>query len=173
MGVCFLCVLCVCGCAPVLFAAAFYCLFVCLHGLADAVGCGTAVTVNARPALHHTPWGMSVTSAGVPHIPPPPSPFGVVSNLVTQSIIATLVRPSSGPPSLTHPHRPTDLPATVAINPNGRNYASGAEDGYVRLHFFDKSYLDMKDPVPEADEEEQGDDEADGAAAVAAAVSAQ
>mmetsp|Transcript_22950 Transcript_22950/g.56547 ORF Transcript_22950/g.56547 Transcript_22950/m.56547 type:complete len:108 (+) Transcript_22950:33-356(+) len=42
----------------------------------------------------------------------------------------------------------------LAINPNGRNYASGAEDGYVRLHFFDKSYLDMKDPVPEADDEE-------------------
>lgn len=47
----------------------------------------------------------------------------------------------------------------LAINPNGRNYASGAEDGYVRLHFFDKSYLDMKDPVPEAnpaDEESVG-----------------
>ena len=41
----------------------------------------------------------------------------------------------------------------MAINPNGRNYASGAEDGYVRLHMFDKSYLDMKDPVPEADDE--------------------
>jgi translation initiation factor 3 subunit I len=37
----------------------------------------------------------------------------------------------------------------LAINPNGLNYASGAEDGYVRLHHFDKSYLDMKDPVPE------------------------
>ena len=37
----------------------------------------------------------------------------------------------------------------LAINPNGRSYASGAEDGYVRLHFFDKTYLDMKDPVPE------------------------
>jgi translation initiation factor 3 subunit I len=47
----------------------------------------------------------------------------------------------------------------VAINPNGRNYASGAEDGYVRLHFFDKSYLDMKDPVPEADEEEGEEEE--------------
>jgi hypothetical protein len=46
----------------------------------------------------------------------------------------------------------------VAINPNGRNYASGAEDGYVRLHFFDKSYLDMKDPVPEADEKLEDDD---------------
>ena len=46
----------------------------------------------------------------------------------------------------------------VAINPNGRNYASGAEDGYVRLHMFDKSYLDMKDPVPE--ETEEGEEEA-------------
>lgn len=45
----------------------------------------------------------------------------------------------------------------MAINPNGRNYASGAEDGYVRLHHFDKSYLDMKDPVPEATED--GEDE--------------
>lgn len=43
----------------------------------------------------------------------------------------------------------------MAINPNGRNYASGAEDGYVRLHFFDKSYLDMKDPVPEAEETDE------------------
>jgi translation initiation factor 3 subunit I len=37
----------------------------------------------------------------------------------------------------------------LAINPNGLNYASGAEDGYVRLHYFDKNYLDMKDSVPE------------------------
>merc|ERR1712238_372202 len=37
----------------------------------------------------------------------------------------------------------------LAINPDGKSYVSGAEDGYVRLHFFDKSYLDMKDPVPE------------------------
>ena len=43
----------------------------------------------------------------------------------------------------------------VDINPNGRSYASGAEDGYVRLHIFDKDYLDMKDPVPEEDEEEE------------------
>jgi translation initiation factor 3 subunit I len=49
----------------------------------------------------------------------------------------------------------------VAINPNGLNYASGAEDGYVRLHFFDKSYLDMKDPVPEADESIDDDEELD------------
>jgi translation initiation factor 3 subunit I len=38
------------------------------------------------------------------------------------------------------------------IAPNGRVYASGAEDGYVRLHFFDTSYLQMKDPVPEDNE---------------------
>ena len=50
----------------------------------------------------------------------------------------------------------------MAINPNGLNYASGAEDGYVRLHFFDKSYLDMKDPVPEADESTDDDDQDDG-----------
>lgn len=43
----------------------------------------------------------------------------------------------------------------LAINPNGRSYASGAEDGYVRLHFFDKSYLEMKDPVPEEPEPEE------------------
>lgn len=45
----------------------------------------------------------------------------------------------------------------LAIAPNGRSYASGAEDGYVRLHFFDKSYLDMKDPVPEGDDEDFDD----------------
>jgi hypothetical protein len=44
-----------------------------------------------------------------------------------------------------------------SINPNGKSYASGAEDGYVRLHFFDKSYLDMKDPVPEENEKESDD----------------
>uniref|UniRef100_A0A7S2RQ21 Eukaryotic translation initiation factor 3 subunit I n=1 Tax=Eucampia antarctica TaxID=49252 RepID=A0A7S2RQ21_9STRA len=45
----------------------------------------------------------------------------------------------------------------LAINPNGLSYASGAEDGYIRLHFFDKSYIDMKDPVPE--EEDDNDEE--------------
>jgi len=49
----------------------------------------------------------------------------------------------------------------LAINPNGRSYASGAEDGYVRLHFFDKSYLDMKDPVPEGEDEDYEDDDRD------------
>ena len=50
----------------------------------------------------------------------------------------------------------------LAINPNGRSYASGAEDGYVRLHFFDKSYLDMKDPVPEALQEGEDEEEEKG-----------
>jgi len=47
----------------------------------------------------------------------------------------------------------------LAINPNGRCYASGAEDGYIRLHHFDKSYLDMKDPVPEGPVDGEEDDE--------------
>jgi hypothetical protein len=50
------------------------------------------------------------------------------------------------------------FPQPVDINPNGRNYASGAEDGYVRLHHFGKDYLDMKDPVPEEGEEDEEDD---------------
>jgi hypothetical protein len=49
-------------------------------------------------------------------------------------------------------------PNAVDINPTGRCYASGAEDGYVRLHHFDKSYLNMKDPVPEEDEVDEDDD---------------
>lgn len=44
------------------------------------------------------------------------------------------------------------------INPDGRSYASGAEDGYVRLHMFDNDYLDMKDPVPEEDDVDDDDD---------------
>jgi hypothetical protein len=49
----------------------------------------------------------------------------------------------------------------VDINPNGRSYASGAEDGYVRLHHFDKDYLEMKDPVPEEGEVDDEDDDDD------------
>lgn len=48
---------------------------------------------------------------------------------------------------------------SVDINPNGRSYASGAEDGYVRLHFFDKDYLEKKDPVPEEDEADDDDED--------------
>lgn len=33
---------------------------------------------------------------------------------------------------------------TIEFAPNGKSYASGAEDGYVRLHFFDPEYLDGK-----------------------------
>lgn len=32
----------------------------------------------------------------------------------------------------------------VAISPQGTSYASGGEDGFVRLHHFDKSYFDFK-----------------------------
>merc|ERR1719198_1491054 len=38
---------------------------------------------------------------------------------------------------------------TLAVNPDGRSYCSGSEDGYVRLHFFDAGYLERRDPVPE------------------------
>lgn len=48
---------------------------------------------------------------------------------------------------------------TVAISPTGRSYASGAEDGYVRLHIFDKDYLEKKDPVPEEGEALEESDE--------------
>lgn len=37
----------------------------------------------------------------------------------------------------------------IGINPNGRSYASGGEDGYIRLHHFDQDYLEKTDPVPE------------------------
>ena len=32
---------------------------------------------------------------------------------------------------------------TIAVDPQGRGYASGGEDGYVRVHHFDKSYFDF------------------------------
>ncbi|KAE8336132.1 eukaryotic translation initiation factor 3 subunit I [Aspergillus arachidicola] len=32
---------------------------------------------------------------------------------------------------------------TVAVHPNGTAYASGGEDGYVRVHHFDKPYFDF------------------------------
>jgi WD40 repeat protein len=87
----------------------------------------------------------------IPHIPK-----------VRSRIIYLYAHESHPVPFLSNPLQPIHL-VPVAINPNGRNYASGAEDGYVRLHFFDKSYLDMKDPVPEADEEvEEGAAEAGG-----------
>jgi len=33
---------------------------------------------------------------------------------------------------------------TVAVHPQGTGYASGGEDGYVRVHHFDRSYFDFK-----------------------------
>ena len=32
---------------------------------------------------------------------------------------------------------------TIAVHPNGTAYSSGGEDGYVRMHQFDKSYFDF------------------------------
>jgi len=32
---------------------------------------------------------------------------------------------------------------TIAVHPAGIAYASGGEDGYVRMHHFDKSYFDF------------------------------
>ncbi|KAL8955423.1 MAG: hypothetical protein Q9183_006654, partial [Haloplaca sp. 2 TL-2023] len=32
---------------------------------------------------------------------------------------------------------------TVAVDPQGRGYSSGGEDGYVRVHHFDKGYFDF------------------------------
>lgn len=32
---------------------------------------------------------------------------------------------------------------TIAVPPNGKGYASGGEDGYVRVHHFDKGYYDF------------------------------
>jgi translation initiation factor 3 subunit I len=31
----------------------------------------------------------------------------------------------------------------VAVDPTGKSYASGGEDGYVRLHHFDRGYFDF------------------------------
>ena len=35
---------------------------------------------------------------------------------------------------------------TIAIHPHGTMYVSGAEDGYMRLHKFDKSYFEFEYP---------------------------
>jgi translation initiation factor 3 subunit I len=36
---------------------------------------------------------------------------------------------------------------TVAFSPDGKSYASGSEDGYIRLHNFPASYFDPKDKL--------------------------
>lgn len=33
---------------------------------------------------------------------------------------------------------------TIAIAPNGKGYASGGEDGYVRVHWFDQGFFNNK-----------------------------
>jgi len=33
---------------------------------------------------------------------------------------------------------------SVAFHPNGKSYASGGEDGYVRVHYFDPSYFELQ-----------------------------
>lgn len=40
-------------------------------------------------------------------------------------------------------HMLTSLTDTVAVDPTGKGYASGGEDGYVRVHQFDKGYFDF------------------------------
>lgn len=56
--------------------------------------------------------------------------FGYVSNSTTFTILIS------------------DMPLsplnTVAVDPTGKGYASGGEDGYVRVHHFDKGYFDFK-----------------------------
>lgn len=33
---------------------------------------------------------------------------------------------------------------SLAFHPDGKSYSSGGEDGYVRVHYFDKSYFDFE-----------------------------
>ena len=37
----------------------------------------------------------------------------------------------------------------LAMHPNGTAYASGSEDGYIRLHHFDNNYLNCDDLIPD------------------------
>lgn len=34
---------------------------------------------------------------------------------------------------------------TVQFNPDGKSYSSGGEDGYIRMHHFDKEYFQTKE----------------------------
>ena len=36
----------------------------------------------------------------------------------------------------------------LAIHPFGKSYASGAEDGFIRVHSFDANYLQSPDLIP-------------------------
>jgi len=44
---------------------------------------------------------------------------------------------------------------TIAVDPQGRGYASGGEDGYVRVHHFDKAYFDFQFEVERERERER------------------
>lgn len=44
---------------------------------------------------------------------------------------------------------------TIAVHPNGQGYCSGGEDGYVRVHHFDKPYFDFKYEVEREAERER------------------
>ena len=45
---------------------------------------------------------------------------------------------------------------TIAVHPQGLGYASGGEDGYVRMHTFDKPYFDFKYEVERESARNQG-----------------
>ncbi|CCE64092.1 hypothetical protein TPHA_0G02570 [Tetrapisispora phaffii CBS 4417] len=44
---------------------------------------------------------------------------------------------------------------TIAVDPQGTSYTSGGEDGFVRIHHFEKSYFDFKYDVEKAAEAKQ------------------
>ncbi|KAI5285348.1 translation initiation factor eIF3 subunit, partial [Ascosphaera acerosa] len=68
---------------------------------------------------------------------------------------------------------------TIAVHPAGTAYASGGEDGYVRIHHFDKAYFDFmyevereqlrNQQVKEAQEKAKAEAEAEAAAEAKAA----
>ena len=35
----------------------------------------------------------------------------------------------------------SDISGSIAVHPSGKGYASGGEDGFVRVHHFDESYF--------------------------------
>ena len=43
----------------------------------------------------------------------------------------------------------------IAVNPQGTSYTSGGEDGFARIHHFEKSYFDFKYDVEKAAEAKQ------------------
>lgn len=59
---------------------------------------------------------------------------------------------------------------TLATDPKGRSFASGGEDGFIRLHHFDKSYYDFYYDIELRKKEEIASAAADAAAAAATSV---